>query len=96
MGTRKLYKLLQLFLVDQSKKIGRDRLFDVLLAHNLLIRRKKRQTIITNSLHRFKKYSNLVKNFIPNASNQLWVSDITYWKIEKQLCLYKSNYECLF
>ncbi|EZH73172.1 integrase [Aquimarina atlantica] len=82
MGTRKLYELLQPFLIDHQIKIGRDRLFDVLSAHNLLVRRKKRQTITTNSFHRFKKYSNLIKNFTPNASNQLWVSDITYWKIE--------------
>ncbi|WP_254519228.1 IS3 family transposase [Aquimarina sp. Aq78] len=82
MGTRKLYELLQPFLVAHQIKIGRDRLFDVLSANNLLVRRKKKQTITTNSFHRFKKYSNLIRDFTPKASNQLWVSDITYWKIK--------------
>ncbi|WP_254519233.1 IS3 family transposase [Aquimarina sp. Aq78] len=82
MGTRKLYELLQPFLIAHQIKIGRDRLFDVLSANNLLVRRKKRQTITTNSFHRFKKYSNLIRDFTPKASNQLWVSDITYWKIK--------------
>ena len=82
MGGRKLYELLQPFLLAHQIKMGRDRLFDILSANSLLIRRKKKQTITTNSFHRFKKYSNLIKDFIPKKPNQLWVSDITYWKIE--------------
>lgn len=82
MGGRKLYELLQPFLLAHQIKMGRDRLFDVLSANSLLIRRKKKQTITTNSFHRFKKYSNLIKEFTPKKPNQLWVSDITYWKIE--------------
>lgn len=82
MGGRKLYKLLQPFLLEHQIKMGRDRLFDVLFTNCLLVRRKKKQTITTNSFHRFKKYSNLIREFIPEKSNQLWVSDITYWKIE--------------
>lgn len=82
MGGRKLYELLQPFLLEHQIKMGRDRLFDVLSANNLLVRRKKKQTITTNSFHRFKKYSNLIREFIPKSPNQLWVSDITYWRIE--------------
>lgn len=82
MGGRKLYELLQPFLLAHQIKMGRDRLFDILSANCLLIRRKKKQTITTNSFHRFKKYSNLIKDFVPIKPNQLWVSDITYWKIE--------------
>lgn len=61
--------------------MGRDRLFDVLSANYLLVKRRKKQTITTNSYHRFKKYPNLIRDFIPTKPNQLWVSDITYWKI---------------
>lgn len=61
--------------------MGRDRLFDVLSANYLLVKRRKKQTITTNSYHRFKKYPNLIRNLIPTKPNQLWVSDITYWKI---------------
>ncbi|CAL2079119.1 transposase [Tenacibaculum sp. 190524A02b] len=81
MGGRKLYEKLQPFLLEHQIKMGRDRLFDILGANHLLVRRKKKQTITTNSFHRFKKYSNLVKNMAPTAPNQLWVSDITYWKL---------------
>ena len=81
MGGRKLYELLQPFLLEHQIKMGRDRLFDVLSAKYLLIKRRKKQTITTNSYHRFKKYPNLIRNFIPTEPNQLWVSDITYWKI---------------
>jgi transposase InsO family protein len=81
MGGRKLFELIQPFLLDHQIKMGRDRLFDVLSANYLLIKRRKKQTITTNSYHRFKKYPNLIRNFIPITPNQLWVSDITYWKI---------------
>jgi transposase InsO family protein len=82
MGCRKLYELLQPFLLEHQIKMGRDRLFDVLSANYLLVRRRKKQTITTNSFHRFKKYPNLIKNFVPSSPNQLWVSDITYWRIK--------------
>ncbi|MFM9826131.1 IS3 family transposase [Flavobacterium sp.] len=81
MGGRKLYELLQPFLLEHQIKMGRDRLFDVLSANYLLVKRRKRQTVTTNSYHRFKKYPNLIRNFIPTEPNHLWVSDITYWKI---------------
>ena len=82
MGCRKLYELLQPFLLEHQIKMGRDRLFNVLSANYLLVRRRKKQTITTNSFHRFKKYPNLIRNLIPTSSNQLWVSDITYWRIK--------------
>ncbi|MFQ6602986.1 IS3 family transposase [Flavobacterium sp. C3NV] len=82
MGGRKLYELLQPFLLKHQIKMGRDRLFDVLSANYLLVRRKKKPTITTDSFHRFKKYPNLIRDFVPTCSNQLWVSDITYWRIK--------------
>jgi putative transposase len=82
MGGRKLYELLQPFLLEHQIKMGRDRLFDVLSANYLLVRRRKKQTITTNSYHRFKKYPNLIRNFVPSSPNQLWVCDITYWRIK--------------
>ncbi len=81
-GGRKLYELLQPFLLEHQIKMGRDRLFDVLSANYLLIRRKKKTTITTDSFHRFKKYPNLIRGFVPTCSNQLWVSDIAYWRIK--------------
>lgn len=82
MGGRKLYELLQPFLLEHQIKMGRDRLFDILSANFLLVRRKKKPNITTDSLHRFKKHPNLIKEFVPICPNQLWVSDITYWRIK--------------
>lgn len=84
MGGRKLYELLNPFLLEHQIKMGRDRLFDVLSANYLLIKLRKKQSITTNSFHRFKKYPNLIRNFIPSSPNQLWVSDITYWRIKER------------
>lgn len=58
--------------------VGRDRFYDVLDKYGLKLRRKHRTTRTTNSEHGFRLYPNLVKDFIPTAPNQLWVSDITY------------------
>jgi putative transposase len=81
MGTRKLYEMLQPFLLEHQIKIGRDSLFDLLSANHLLVRKRKRRIQTTNSYHRFRKYPNLIREMIPTAINQLWVSDITYWKL---------------
>ena len=82
MGCRKLYEMLQDFMLQHHIKMGRDALFTMLAAHHLLIRKRKRKVQTTHSLHWLRKYPNLIKNFMPTAINQLWVSDITYWKIK--------------
>jgi putative transposase len=78
-GGRRLHHMLQSFLQQHQLSIGRDAFFEILLRNGLLVRRRKRKKpITTNSFHRYKKYKNLIKEFIPVSSNQLWVSDITY------------------
>ena len=90
LGTRKLYGKLQAFMLENSIKMGRDALFNLLAANHLLIRKRKRRITTTNSYHWLRKYPNLIRNFVPTAPNQLWVSDITYWKINAQEHLYIS------
>ncbi|MBL4753417.1 MAG: IS3 family transposase [Flavobacteriales bacterium] len=82
MGGRKLYEKLQPFMIEHQIKMGRDALFDLLAANHLLVRKKKRAVYTTNSFHWLRKYPNLIRDFVPNGPNQLWVSDITYWKIK--------------
>jgi len=84
MGTRKLYEKLQTYMLEHNIKMGRDALFDFLSANNLLIRKRKRRIFTTQSSHWLRKYPNLIRDFIPSAPNQLWVSDITYWKINQK------------
>jgi len=90
MGTRKLYEMLLPFMLEHQIKMGRDALFSMLSANQMLVRRRKRRIQTTNSFHWLRKYPNLLRNFIPTAPNQLWVSDITYWKINTGEHLYIS------
>jgi putative transposase len=80
-GTRKLYEMLTPVMMEHQIKMGRDKLFDLLSAHHMLIRRRRRNIRTTFSNHWLRKYPNLILGFIPTAPNQLWVSDITYWKV---------------
>ncbi|MGQ8335845.1 hypothetical protein ACUNWD_04790, partial [Sunxiuqinia sp. A32] len=61
MGTRKIYHLIKTDLENQGIKIGRDALFSLLATEGLLIRKRKRMHITTNSNHWFRKYPNLIK-----------------------------------
>ena len=66
------------FLHQHAIGMGRDAFFDVLRAYGLLVRIRKRKAKTTDSNHPYRKYPNLIKEFIPIAPNQLWVCDITY------------------
>lgn len=81
MGVRKLYDKLHPFMLEHCIKMGRDALFDLLSANYMLVRKRKRRIQTTNSFHWLRKYPNLIGEFIPTKPEQLWVSDITYWKI---------------
>lgn len=84
LGTRKLHHVLQPRLALHKISIGRDYLFDLLSEHHLLIRRRKRKIITTDSRHWMRKYSNLIKNITASHPEQIWVSDITYVKMMNQ------------
>ncbi len=83
MGGRKLYEMLEPFMLEHRIKMGRDALFDLLSANGLLVRKMRRRVYTTNSFHWLRKYPNLVRGFVPTAPDQLWVGDITYWKTGK-------------
>lgn len=76
LGTRKLYYLLE----AEFKKlnVGRDKLFKILRANNLLIYPKKNYHVTTDSHHRFRKHKNQIKDVEFTRPEQVWVSDITY------------------
>ncbi|MEC3905709.1 IS3 family transposase [Tamlana sp. 2201CG12-4] len=75
-GTRKLFHLLkhQLKIIG----VGRDKLFKILKANNLLITPKKKYHTTTDSHHRFRKHKNRIKEVEFVRPEQVWVSDITY------------------
>jgi transposase InsO family protein len=83
MGGRKLFKMIQPLMQEHEIKLGRDCMFDLLRINRLLVKRRKVKQYTTNSYHSFRKYPNLIKGYTPTAINQLWVSDITYWKTNR-------------
>ena len=60
-GGLKLYKAIKPVLVQKNIKIGRDRFYQFLRRHRLLIPRTKKAHITTDSKHHFYKYPNLIK-----------------------------------
>ncbi len=58
--------------------MGRDRLFDLLREEGLLIMKRKKYSVTTNSKHWMRKYPDLRKELEVNRPEQLWVADITY------------------
>lgn len=79
-GARKLHTLLNKELIGMNIHIGRDKLFDLLRANNMLVRKRKRKHFTTQSHHWLRKYDNLIQDKKLTRPNQLWVSDITYVK----------------
>lgn len=80
-GGKKLYHLLKDDLYKLDESIGRDKFFDILRNHGLLVKRKRKYVYTTNSFHRFRVYKNALKNKILTGPHQGCVSDITYLRI---------------
>jgi transposase InsO family protein len=83
MGAEKLHYLLKPIMEAHGIKYGRDKFYDLLRAHGMLVRSRKRRPRTTNSKHFYRKYTNLVRDIELMSSGKLWVSDITYVSTEK-------------
>jgi putative transposase len=82
LGGRKLLHKLQGFMVSHAISMGRDAFFELLREEGLLVKKRRRKYPKTTfSFHQFHKHPNLIGGFVPIASRQLWVSDITYIKL---------------
>jgi putative transposase len=81
-GGTQLHRMLKEELHLHKITMGRDRFYDLLRKHNLLIKRKKRYTVTTNSHHPYYKWPDLTTHLTLTAIEQLWVSDITYLRTE--------------
>ena len=71
-------KLWRMYIAETGQRVGRDTFCSILYSNGLMLRQKPRHPRTTDSRHSLPVYPNLVRNFIPSAPNQLWVSDITY------------------
>ncbi len=77
-GVRKLQKLMQ----RTGLSPGRDKLFNLLRKHRLLVPTKRAYHKTTHSRHRFYRHPNLLKSgdyqVTAVRAEQVWVADITY------------------
>lgn len=78
LGVRKLHHLLLDQFSGAGVAIGRDRLFNLLRRHQLLISRRRRYARTTNSRHGLPVYPNRLREAVLSGPHQAWVSDITY------------------
>lgn len=78
-----MYRLLEHEIHRIDPSMGRDKFFDLLRHYGLLVKRKKKYAVTTNSVHRFRVYTNLLQEFKPTKPSQAWVCDITYLRVEK-------------
>lgn len=76
MGTRKLYHQLKPRLQAHGIKMGRDKLFNLLGEHGLLITPRRRGPRTTNGAAT--RWGNLLKQTRIERPNQGWVADISY------------------
>jgi putative transposase len=72
-GARKLFHE-----IGAALPFGRDRFFEWLRKHGLLVKIKRSFPLTTYSKHALKKYRNLIRDFRATAAGQVVVSDITY------------------
>lgn len=90
-GGRKLREMVESFMDAHGIEMGRDLLFDLLRANDLLIRKRRRkQPLTTDSSHWMKKHPDLVRGIVLSRANELWVSDITYMHLIKKEFAYLS------
>ena len=62
----------------------RDAIQRLMREDNLLVLRKRRYVVTTDSRHTYAVYQNLARKFTPTMANQLWVADITYIRLREQ------------
>lgn len=88
-GFRKMFTWLnQQLLLRGSEPIGRDRGLDVLRENSMLVPKRTRKAVTTDSYHRFRTHKNLLKTQIIGGPNRAWVSDITYLRLMGQKFCY--------
>jgi transposase InsO family protein len=63
--------------------MGRDAFFAFLRYNRLLVKKTNRYHVTTDSKHGFYKSPNRLKDLTPTHAEQVWVSDITYVKIQQ-------------
>lgn len=83
LGGRKVLHLIKPELEDAGVRIGRDRFFEVLAEHDLLVMPKLSSPRTTNSRHSLPVFTNLLEGKTLCGANEAWVSDLTYIRTDE-------------
>lgn len=83
LGGRKLLYLLQGDFEEADVDVGRDRFFELLAEHDLLVAPKPGMPHTTNSRHCLPVFHNLFAGMTLQAPNEAWVSDLTYIRTDE-------------
>ena len=78
MGITKIWEMYRQEFRFEDEILGRDAFVDLLVDAGMKVRLKVRKPRTTDSSHGLPTFPNIIKDFIPDAPDQLWVSDITY------------------
>ncbi len=86
-GGTLLHKMLRNIEFLQDILPGRDNFYDLLRENGLLIRKRRKWYVATtNSDHPYHKWSDLTKGRELTGKDSLWVSDITYLRVNSGFC----------
>ena len=84
LGVRKLVVLVKETLAMAAVKLGRDRFFEVLREHELLLEPKRSESPrTTQSYHTLPVFINLIRGREYSEPNEVWVGDLTYLRTEE-------------
>ena len=83
LGGRKLLHLLRADMEEAGVSVGRDRFFELLAEHDLLVVPKPATPHTTNSRHCLPVFHNLFTGMSLHAPNEAWVSDLTYIRTDE-------------
>lgn len=84
-GGEKLWLMYRAYFGDRYS-VGRDAFKKVLGRNGLLLRKKRKRVRTTDSSHPYPVYPNLIKDLLITRPAQVWVSDITYIRMESGFC----------
>lgn len=83
-GTKKVYLDIAKKIKEEGLKYGRDKVHKILKEHDLLIKKRKKYTVTTDSRHRFRRYKNLIKDKELKKPEEVFVTDITYIRVKEK------------